>query len=78
MSTFIVNFTGNVADLLLMKEKNSLSTINQKYKLTQTNTNLNTDTSEDYNYTYDVIVTNINAVYENSKVVQFTFELKRA
>ena len=78
MSTFIVNFTGNTADLLLMKEKNSLAGIDQTYKLRQTNNNLNTDTSEDYNYTYDVIVTNINAVYENSKVVQFTFTLKRA
>jgi len=77
-ATITVNFNGNVADMLIYKEKAILSDLNSTYQIKITNKNLNTLTGIDYDYTIDVLVSNVNITYRNNVVDQLTFKLERA
>jgi len=76
-STITVNFNGNVADMLLYKEKALFSTIKLEYQIKITNKNLNTHAGENLDYTINVLVTNVNITYRNNVVDQLTFKLQR-
>lgn len=77
-STITVNFNGNLADMLIYKEKAVISDIDITYQIKITNENLNTLVSEDLDYTIDVLVSNVNITYKNNVVDQLTFKLERA
>ena len=76
-STITVNFNGNVADMLIYKEKAVISDIDKTYQIKITNDNLNTLTGEDLDYTIDVLVSNVNITYQNNVVDKLTFKLER-
>ena len=77
-STITTNFNGNVADMLLYKEKMAQYGLNLLYQVKITNKNLNTLVSENLDYTINVYVTNVNITYRNNVVDQLTFKLERA
>lgn len=76
-ATLTINFNGNVADMLIYKEKAVISSLNETYQIKITNKNLNTFTSENLDYTIDVLLSNVNASYRNNVVDQLTFKLER-
>jgi hypothetical protein len=77
--TIVVNFTGNIADLLLQHEVDATTaTNNVKYILQQTKTNLDTDTGDTFGFTRDVYVTSANATYQNNTIDQIIIKLERA
>jgi hypothetical protein len=77
-ATMIVNFTGNVADVLLQRELDAVVDMNTVYQIKVVKTQLGVDLNESYEYTRDVYVSTINASYENNKVDQFTLTIERA
>jgi len=72
-----INFNGNLADILLYKEKALFADMGNEYQIKITNKNLNTLTSENLDYTIDCIVSTINITYRNNVVDQLTFKLER-
>jgi len=76
-ATLTINFNGNVADLLIYKEKAATSDLNLEYQIKITNKNLNTFADEDLDYTYNVLLSTVNASYKNNVVDQLTFKLER-
>jgi len=76
-ATLTINFNGNLADILIYKEKSASSDLNLEYQIKITNKNLNTFTSENLDYTYNVLLSNVNASYKNNVVDQLTFKLER-
>jgi hypothetical protein len=77
-STITVNFNGNLADMLIYKEKALISAINKEYQIKITNKNLNTLVGENLDYTINVLISNVNITYQNNVVSQLTFKLERA
>lgn len=77
-STIVINFNGNLADMLLYKEKMAKYGLNNQYQIKITNKNLNTLVNENLDYTINVLVSNINITYQNNVVSQLTFKLERA
>lgn len=77
-STITVNFNGNLADMLLYKEKMAKFELNITYQIKITNKNLNTLVGEDLDYINSVKLTTINIIYRNNVVDQLTFKLERA
>lgn len=73
-----VNFNGNIADMLLYKEKALISSIKNTYQIKITNKNLNTLVGENLDYIINVLITNVNISYKNNTVDQLTFKLERA
>lgn len=72
-----INFNGNLADILLYKEKALFADMGNEYQIKITNKNLNTLTNEILDYTIDCIVSSINITYRNNVVDQLTFKLER-
>lgn len=72
------NFNGNIADMLIYKEKACLSDLNTKYQLKITNKSLNTLAGENLDYTIDCLISNVNITYKNNMVDQLTFKIERA
>ena len=84
-----INFNGNLADILLYKEKALFADMRNEYQVKITNKNLNTlltakateeagtPTTVNLDYTIDCIVSNINITYKNNVVDQLTFKLER-
>jgi hypothetical protein len=77
-ATITVNFNGNIADMLIYKEKAVISDLDTTYQIKITNDNLNTLAGEDLDYTIDVLISNVNITYRNNIVDQLTFKLERA
>jgi len=73
----VINFNGNLADMLIYKEKAATSDIDIEYQIKITNKNLNTFAGENLDYTYNVLLSNVNAIYKNNVVDQLTFKLER-
>lgn len=72
------NFNGNVADILLYREKRASAAIDTLYQIKISNSALNTYVGENLDYTYDVTVKDINVIYRNNIVDQITFKVQRA
>ena len=77
-STITINFNGNLADMLLYKEKMAKYELGLQYQIKITNKNLNTLADENLDYIHTVTVSTINITYKNNKVDQLTFKLERA
>ena len=77
-NTLTINFNGNLADMLIYKEKALISDIDITYQIKITNKNLNTLAGENLDYTINVLVSNVNITYKNNVVDQLTFKLERA
>ena len=75
--TLVINFNGNLADMLIYKEKAAISDIDLEYQIKITNKNLNTLVGENLDYTYNVLLSNVNAIYKNNVVDKLTFKLER-
>lgn len=73
-----INFNGNVADILLYKEKTAEYELNNEYQIKITNKNLNTLVGENLDYIKTVLVQNITCTYKNNVVDTITFKLERA
>jgi hypothetical protein len=73
-----VNFNGNLADILIYKEKALIADIDTLYQLKITNKNLNTLVGENLDYTINVLISNVNITYRNNVVDQLTFKVERA
>jgi hypothetical protein len=73
-----INFNGNVADILIYKEKALKAELSALYQFKITNKNLNTLAGENLDLEINVYITNVNITYRNNVVDQLTFKVERA
>jgi len=72
-----VNFNGNVADLLIYKEKVLKSDLNTEYQFKVVNENLNTLAGENLDLEINCMISNVNITYKNNVVDMLTFKIER-
>ena len=72
-----VNFNGNIADLLIYKEKVLKSDLNTEYQFKVVNENLNTLAGENLDLEINCMISNVNITYKNNVVDMLTFKIER-